>query len=147
MTRAGVLRPDGTPKKATIRVKGGVSVRNGSEEGYDYRVRTLDFANSDVPFTAEESRELAAALANDDNARVVALLERHATLDYPENKGFDRYSNDFGFHFDSIESVPSTGITPPALVVRLNGTGESGDFQVPRVSWSRHIDFRLRVDV
>ncbi|KJF19203.1 hypothetical protein EEB13_30740 [Rhodococcus sp. WS3] len=105
MTRAGVLRPDGTPKKATIRVKGGVSVRNGSEEGYDYRVRTLDFANSDVPFTAEESRELASALANDDNARVVALLERHATLDYPENKGFDRYSNDFGFHFDSIESV------------------------------------------
>lgn len=105
MKRAGILRPDGTPKKATIRVKGGVSVRNGSEEGYDYRVRTLDFANSDVPFTAEESRELAAALANDDHARVVALLERHATLDYPENKGFDQYSNDFGFHFDSIESV------------------------------------------
>lgn len=41
-------------------------MRNGSEQGYDYRVRTLDFANSDVPFTAEESRELAAALANDD---------------------------------------------------------------------------------
>ncbi|MGC0367326.1 transcriptional regulator with XRE-family HTH domain [Rhodococcus sp. 27YEA15] len=105
MRRAGVLRADGTPKRATIRVKGGVSVRNGSEDGYDYRVRTLNFANSDSPFTAEESRELAAALANDDHARVVALLERHATMDYPENKGFDLYSDDFGFHFDSIESV------------------------------------------
>lgn len=61
MKRAGVLRLDGTPKKATIRVQGGVSVRNASEEGYDYRVRTLDFANSDVPFTAEEAGELAAA--------------------------------------------------------------------------------------
>jgi len=53
MDRAGVLRPDGQPKKATIRVRGGVSVRNGSEEGYDYRVRTLDFANSDSPFSLE----------------------------------------------------------------------------------------------
>lgn len=65
----------------------------------------MDFANSDTPFTSEESRELAAALANDDHARVVALLEQHATLDYPENKGFDKYSDQFGFHFDSIESV------------------------------------------
>ena len=105
MKRAGVLRPDGTPKKAVIRVKGGVMVRNGADEGYDYRVRTLDFANSDTPFTSEESRELAAALANDDHARVVALLERHATLDYPENKGFDKYSDQFGFHFDHIDSV------------------------------------------
>lgn len=84
MKRAGVLRPDGQPKTATIRVKGGVMVRNGSDEGYDYRVRTLDFANSDTTFSGEESSELAAALANDDHARVVALLERHATLDYPE---------------------------------------------------------------
>ncbi|NHU43024.1 MULTISPECIES: hypothetical protein [Rhodococcus] len=105
MKRAGVLRPDGTPKRAVIRVKGGVMVRNGADEGYDYRVRTLDFANSDTPFTSEESRELAAALANDDHARVVALLERHATLDYPENKGFDKYSDQFGFHFDHIDSV------------------------------------------
>lgn len=40
MKRAGVLRPDGTPKKAVIRVKGGVMVRNGADEGYDYRIRT-----------------------------------------------------------------------------------------------------------
>ena len=105
MKRAGVLRPDGTPKKAVIRVRGGVMVRNGADEGYDYRVRTLDFANSDTPFSSDESRELAAALANDDHARVVALLERHATLDYPENKGFDKYSDQFGFHFDHIDSV------------------------------------------
>ncbi|EKT76240.1 hypothetical protein WSS_A13609, partial [Rhodococcus opacus M213] len=39
------------------------------------------------------------------HARVVALLERHATLDYPENKGFDKYSDQFGFHFDHIDSV------------------------------------------
>ncbi|BAE46121.1 hypothetical protein RER_pREL1-01780 (plasmid) [Rhodococcus erythropolis PR4] len=105
MDRAGVLRPDGQPKKATIRVRGGVSVRNGSEEGYDYRVRTLDFANSDSPFSLDETRELAMALAGDDHARVVAILERHATMDYPENKGFDQYGDTFGFHFDSIESV------------------------------------------
>ena len=105
MDRAGVLRPDGQPKKATIRVRGGVSVRNGSEEGYDYRVRTLDFANSDSPFSLDETWELAMALAGDDHARVVAILERHATMDYPENKGFDQYGDTFGFHFDSIESV------------------------------------------
>jgi hypothetical protein len=105
MARAWVLRPDGTPKRAVIRVKGGVMVRNGADVGYDYRVRTLDFANSDTPFSSDESRELAAALANDDHARVVALLERHATLDYPENKGFDTYSDQFGFHFDHIDSV------------------------------------------
>nr|EJI98961.1 hypothetical protein JVH1_3387 [Rhodococcus sp. JVH1] len=34
MKRAGVLRPDGTPKRAVIRVKGGVVVRNGADEGY-----------------------------------------------------------------------------------------------------------------
>jgi hypothetical protein len=58
-----------------------------------------------TPFSADESRELAAALAGDDHARVVALLERHATLDYPENKGFDKYSDQFGFHFDHIDSA------------------------------------------
>ncbi|BAH31524.1 hypothetical protein RER_08160 [Rhodococcus erythropolis PR4] len=86
MDRAGVLRPDGQPKKATIRVRGGVSVRNGSEESYDYRVRTLDFANSESPFSLDETRELAVALANDDHDRGVATLGRHATIDYPENK-------------------------------------------------------------
>lgn len=81
-------------------------VRNGADEGFDYRVRTLDFANSDTPFSANESRELAATLANDDHPRGVALLERHAaTLDYPENKGFDRYSDQFGFHFVHIDFV------------------------------------------
>lgn len=39
----------------------------------------------DLPMT-----NLPAALANDDHARVVALLERHATLDCPENKGFGK---------------------------------------------------------
>ncbi|WP_137725619.1 hypothetical protein [Prescottella subtropica] len=105
MKTAGVLNTDGTPKKAVIQVKGLVHVRAGDTEGYDYRTRTLDFANSDTPFTAAESQELAAALANDDQARVVAILERHATLDYPENKGFDHYNDQFGFHFDTIDSI------------------------------------------
>lgn len=108
MRKAGVLHPDGTPKVATIRVTGRVHVRNGDEAGYDYRTRTLDFGNSDVPFSADESREIAAALANDDQARVVAILERHATLDYPENKGFDVYGDQFGFHFDAIDKLDVT---------------------------------------
>ena len=108
MRKAGVLKPDGTPKVATIRVTGRVHVRNGDETGYDYRTRTLDFGNSDTPFSAEESRALAAALANDDQARVVAILERHATLDYPENKGFDVYGDQFGFHFDAIDKLDVT---------------------------------------
>ena len=108
MRKAGVLKPDGTPKVATIRVTGRVHVRNGDEVGYDYRTRTLDFGNSDVPFSAEESQALAAALANDDQARVVAILERHATLDYPENKGFDVYGDQFGFHFDVIDKLDVT---------------------------------------
>ena len=108
MQKAGVLKPDGTPKVATIRVTGRVHVRNGDEAGYDYRTRTLDFGNSDVPFSAEESQALAAALANDDQARVVAILERHATLDYPENKGFDVYGDQFGFHFDAIDKLDVT---------------------------------------
>lgn len=108
MEKAGVLKPDGTPKIATIRVTGRVHVRNGDEAGYDYRTRTLDFGNSDTPFSAVESRELAAALANDDQARVVAILERHATLDYPENKGFDVYGDQFGFHFDAIDKLDVT---------------------------------------
>jgi len=85
-----------------------VHVRNGDEAGYDFRTRTLDFGNSDVPFSAEESQALAAALANDDQARVVAILERHATLDYPENKGFDAYGDQFGFHFDAIDKLDVT---------------------------------------
>ncbi|MFF0284187.1 hypothetical protein ACFYSW_28165 [Rhodococcus aetherivorans] len=114
MRRAGVLRPDGTPKRATIRVKGRVGVRNGSEAGYDFRTRTMDFANSDVPFTVAESEALAAALVNDDHGRVGAILERHATLEYPENhatleypenKGFDVYSDESGFHSDAIENI------------------------------------------
>ncbi|MDH6285032.1 hypothetical protein [Prescottella agglutinans] len=105
MQKAGVLKPDGTAKRAVIRVTGRVHVRSGDEAGYDYRTRTLDFANSDTPFTAAESQELAAALANDDQARVVAILERHATIDYPENKGFDRYNDQFGFHFDAIDNI------------------------------------------
>ncbi|MFX1760919.1 hypothetical protein PV766_23695 [Rhodococcus sp. As11] len=108
MGKAGVFNPDGTPKIATIRVTGRVHVRNGDEAGYDYRTRTLDFGNSDVPFSAVESEALAAALANDDQARVVAILERHATIDYPENKGFDVYSDQFGFHFDAIDSIDVT---------------------------------------
>ena len=108
MDKAGVLNPDGTPKVATIRVTGRVHVRNGDETGYDYRTRTLDFGNSDVPFSAAESQALAAALANDDQARVVAILERHATIDYPENKGFDVYSDQFGFHFDAIDKIDVT---------------------------------------
>ena len=108
MRKVGVLRPDGSPKIATIRVTGRVHVRNGDEAGYDYRTRTLDFGNSDVPFSADESRELAAALANDDQPRVVAILERHATLDYPENKGFDVYGDRFGFHFEAIDNIDVT---------------------------------------
>ncbi|NKT14143.1 hypothetical protein GS979_06705 [Rhodococcus hoagii] len=105
MQKAGVLKPDGTAKRAVIQVTGRVHVRSGDEAGYDYRTRTLDFANSDIPFSTDESRELAAALANDDQARVVAILERHATMDYPENKGFDRYNDQFGFHFDAIDNI------------------------------------------
>jgi hypothetical protein len=82
--------------------------RNDDEDGYDYRTRTLDFGNSDVPFSADESWEIAAALANDDQARVVAILERHATLDYPENKGFDVYGDQCGFHFDAIDKLEVT---------------------------------------
>ena len=108
MHQAGVLKPDGTPKIATIRVTGRVHVRNGDEAGYDFRTRTLDFGNSDVPFSAEESQALAMALANDDQARVVAILERHATLDYPESKGFDVYGDQFGFHFDAIDKLDVT---------------------------------------
>lgn len=108
MSTAGILKPDGTTKIATISVTGRVHVRNGDEQGYDYRTRTIDFGNSDVPFSEEESRALAEALANDDQARVVAILERHATLDYPENKGFDDYSDEFGFHFDAIDSIDVT---------------------------------------
>lgn len=65
-------------------------------------MRTLDFANSDSPFRLDETRELAMAFAGDDHARVVAIPERHAAKDYPENKGFDQYGDTFGFHFDSI---------------------------------------------
>lgn len=108
MQKAGVLKPDGTSKIATIQVTGRVHVRNGDETGYDFRTRTLDFANSDTPFSAEESQALAAALADDDQARVVAILERHATMDYPENKGFDHYGNQFGFHFDAIDKLDVT---------------------------------------
>ena len=108
MQKAGVLKPDGTSKIATIQVTGRVHVRNGDETGYDFRTRTLDFANSDTPFSAEESQALAAALADDDQARVVAILERHATMDYPENKGFDHYGNQFGFHFDAIDTLDVT---------------------------------------
>jgi hypothetical protein len=67
-------------------------------------VRTLDFTNSESPFSVEEARELAGTLTNDDHARVVAILERHATMDYPANKGFYQYSDAFGFHFDSNET-------------------------------------------
>ncbi|MFZ2528454.1 MAG: hypothetical protein WAX14_12490 [Rhodococcus sp. (in: high G+C Gram-positive bacteria)] len=108
MRKVGVLRPDGSTKVATIRVTGRVCVRNGDDSGYDYRTRTLDFGNSDVPFSADESRELAAALVDDDQARVVAILERHATLDYPENKGFDVYNDRFGFHFEAIDKIDVT---------------------------------------
>lgn len=108
MHQAGVLKPDGTPKVATIRVTGRVHVRNGDAAGYDFRTRTLDFGNSDVPFSADESQALAVALANDDQARVVAILERHATLDYPESKGFDVYGDQFGFHFDAIDQLDVT---------------------------------------
>ena len=106
MKRAGVLRPDGTPRRA-IRVRGGVLVRNGADEGYDDRACTHPrFRELGHPVhSSDESRELASALANDDHARGVALLERHAPLDYPENKGFDKYSDQFGFHFDQIDSV------------------------------------------
>lgn len=108
MKQAGVLKPDGTSKIATIQITGRVHVRNGDEEGYDYRTRTMDFGNSDTPFSAEESEALAEALANDDQPRVVAILERHATLDYPENKGFDHYNDEFGFHFDAIDKLDVT---------------------------------------
>lgn len=105
LQKAGVLKPDGTPKRAIIRVSGRVGVRNGDTAGYDFRTRTLDFANSDTPFSAHESQELAAALANDDHARAVAIIERHATVDYPQNKGFDFYSDEFGFHFEAIDDI------------------------------------------
>ena len=38
----------------------------------------------------------------------LAILERHATLDYPENKGFDHYGDQFGFHFDAIDKLDVT---------------------------------------
>ena len=57
------------------------------KEGYDYRVRTFDFANSDSPFSFDETRELVMALAGDDHARVGAILERHAAMNYPRKQG------------------------------------------------------------
>ena len=59
-----------------------VRVRNGDEVGCEYRTSTLEFVNSPVLFSAEGHEELAAALADGNQARVGAILERHATLDH-----------------------------------------------------------------
>lgn len=108
MKKAGVIKPDGSTKIATIQITGRVHVRNGNEEGYDFRTRTMDFANSDTPFSEAESQALAMALANDDQARVVAILEQHATMSYPESSGFDQYGDQFGFHFEAIDDFTVT---------------------------------------
>jgi hypothetical protein len=104
--RAGMLNADGSARVARIRMRAGVSVTSGVGFEYDYRARKhLDFGTSRIPFSDQESRELALALAADDDGRVVAILEQHATLNWSDTDPFDEYGEDMGFKFDDIESL------------------------------------------
>lgn len=104
--RAGMLNADGTARVARVRITAGVSVTSGVGYEYDYRTKkSLDFGISREPFSDDESRELALALAAGDDARVVALLEQHATLHWADSDPFDEYGDDMGFKFDDIDSL------------------------------------------
>lgn len=112
--RAGMLNPDGTGRVARIRILAGVSVASGVGYEYDYRARkSLDFGTSRIPFSEQESRELALALAANDDGRVVAILEEHATLNWSDTNPFDQYGEDMGFKFDDIESLEVDWSEPP----------------------------------
>ncbi len=103
LSRGGMVTPDGKPKRASVVVVGDVMARSGGEAGYDYRTnKTFDFDGVGAPMDARDSRDLAAAVARGDHAAAIAIVERHASVNFANFESFD---NTEGFHFESISSI------------------------------------------
>lgn len=103
LNRGGFATDTGQPKRPSVTVVGSVMARHGGEEGYDYREnRVFDFDSAGVPMDGQDSRDLAIAVANGDDAAAIAIIERHASVNYA---AFDSFDDTEGFHFESIDSV------------------------------------------
>ncbi|OLT46424.1 hypothetical protein BJF87_22705 [Gordonia sp. CNJ-863] len=71
---------------------------------YDYRMaKSFDFGGPQgLDHTQMSRQQIAAlgdALARDDHARVAAILEEHASVNFA---AFDDFDDDTGFHFDGV---------------------------------------------
>ncbi|MCZ9635093.1 hypothetical protein [Rhodococcus sp. BH5] len=104
LARAGIVDRAGNQRRAKVVVRATVHARSGDSIGYDYRqkkVMGFDGVGGDL-LDEGDSRALADAVARGDHAAAVAVLERHASLNYAN---FDSFSDIDGMHFDSIESI------------------------------------------
>jgi DNA-binding transcriptional regulator YdaS (Cro superfamily) len=104
LARAGIIDRAGHQRRAKVVVQATVHARSGDAAGYDYRqkkVMSFDGVGGDL-LNETDSRMLADAIARGDHAAAVAVLERHASLNYAN---FDAFSDIDGMHFDSIESI------------------------------------------
>lgn len=108
MIRAGVMTPTGILKTVTIKFVATVEVRVSGPKGYSYTTKDRQF-NFDGGMDAssllgrDDTYELAVAVANGEHARVIAILEAHASTRYA---AFEEYDDENGFHISSI-----TGLT------------------------------------
>lgn len=110
MIRAGVMTTTGIIKTVVITFKATVEVRYPGPDGYTYTTkdRQFNFDGAREPesrLSPADTLELAEAVANNDHARVIAILEAHASTRYA---AFEDYDDSSGFHIGSISGLSIT---------------------------------------
>lgn len=100
LRRAKVTDPDtGQVRRASGVVHGGVRLRHGDNPDYDYH----DNARAEFDLDPADSAALADALAREDHAGALLILERNVSDDW-FNYG-DGFSDTDGWHFDDVSQL------------------------------------------
>lgn len=110
MVRAGVMTPGGRLKTPVVKFRADTVILMPGPDGYSYNVNRIfnfdpsldNHAGRTTGLSADETWALAAAVATDRIADVVAILENHASLEYAQ---FTDYSAEQGMHFESFDDL------------------------------------------
>lgn len=110
MIRAGVMTSTGILKTVHISFVAVAEVRVPGPTGYTYSTKAREFRFDGSKYDSsilsrEDTYELAVAVANGEHARVIAILESHASTRYAD---FDSYDDENGFHISSISNLSMT---------------------------------------
>lgn len=101
LAQAGIADHDGNLLKSPrITLKGAFEYRANGKTSGDYRSsREFDIGGMDDT----DAKDFADAVARDDAAAAIAVIERHLTTDYATS--FDGFDDDTGFHMTHVSDV------------------------------------------